>query len=202
MNELPPPQPAPVTREHFLQLAIGLFAERGYRGLTMRQLARACGVTAPAFYYYFPNKESLYREVVRAAFAVGTRDLDELVQREYNFEEFVYTFTQILVDAFARSDGFRTLLVRELLNNNVEHLAFIGEEVLGPAMRRIAELAQPLMQAEDAGLVGYSVLSLVIGQFTLAPVRGYVSGDRSCELDVRQVAEHVAKLLLQGIRRS
>ena len=71
------------------------------------------------------------------------------------------------------------MLIRELLNNNVKHLAFIGEEVLGLAMRRIAELAQPLMQAEDAGLVGYSVLSLVIGQFTLAPVRGYVSGDRS-----------------------
>jgi AcrR family transcriptional regulator len=201
MNKLPTPHPSTDTREHLLRLAIRLFAERGYNGLTMRDLAEACAVTAPAFYYYFPSKESLYREAVRAAFAVGMQGIDELVQREYDFEGFVYTFTKLLVDAFARSEGFRTLLIRELLNNNAAHLAFIGEEVLGPAMRRIAELAQPLMPAEDARLVGYSVLSLVIGQFTLAPVRGYVSGDRPDELDAGQVVEHVARLLLHGIRR-
>ncbi len=202
MNRLPAQRPSPDTREHLLRMAIRLFAERGYNGLTMRDLAEACQVTAPAFYYYFPSKEILYRDAVRTAFAVGVQGIEELVQREYDFEGFVYTFTKLLVDAFARSEDFRTLLIRELLNNNAAHLAFIGEEVLGPAMRRIAELAQPLMPSEDARLVGYSVLSLVIGQFTLAPVRGYVSGDHGGELDRKQVVEHIAKLLLHGVRRA
>ncbi len=47
---------------------MGLFAERGYRGVTLRSLAKALGVSAMTPYRYFENKEDLFSMVRTEAF--------------------------------------------------------------------------------------------------------------------------------------
>jgi AcrR family transcriptional regulator len=46
--------------EQTLEVAHGLFAERGYAAVTMDEIATAIGVTKPLLYNYFGNKERLY----------------------------------------------------------------------------------------------------------------------------------------------
>jgi AcrR family transcriptional regulator len=46
--------------EQTLGVAHALFAERGYAGVTMDDVAHAVGVTKPLLYAYFRNKEQLY----------------------------------------------------------------------------------------------------------------------------------------------
>jgi AcrR family transcriptional regulator len=46
--------------EQTLQVAHGLFAERGFADVTMDEIAAAVGVTKPLLYNYFGNKERLY----------------------------------------------------------------------------------------------------------------------------------------------
>src|SRR6201985_2896021 len=46
--------------EQTLEVAHGLFAERGYADVTMDEIAAAVGVTKPLLYNYFGNKERLY----------------------------------------------------------------------------------------------------------------------------------------------
>src|ERR1700761_1981860 len=46
--------------EQTLGVAHELFAERGYGGVTMDEIAAAVGVTKPLLYNYFGNKERLY----------------------------------------------------------------------------------------------------------------------------------------------
>ncbi len=53
----------PVGRERILDTAEALFARRGYRAVSVRDIAAACGVTNAALYYYFPSKGALFREV-------------------------------------------------------------------------------------------------------------------------------------------
>ena len=43
-----------------------LFAERGYRNVTVRDIADAAGVTHPLIYYYWGSKGSLLAAVTRA----------------------------------------------------------------------------------------------------------------------------------------
>ncbi len=54
------------TRERVLRLADVLFAEHGYAAVSMREVALAAGVTKPALYYHFRDKEALYEECVLA----------------------------------------------------------------------------------------------------------------------------------------
>jgi AcrR family transcriptional regulator len=52
-------------RQHILEAAERLFTESGYRAVSIRDIAQACGVTNAALYYHFPDKEALFTEVMR-----------------------------------------------------------------------------------------------------------------------------------------
>lgn len=74
-----------------LDQAAALFAERGYSGTTLQDIAEAMGLSRPALYRYVSNKEELLAELVagvskdaaRALAAIRERDdLDEIGRLE------------------------------------------------------------------------------------------------------------------------
>lgn len=46
-------------REEILRIAVGLFATRGYHGVSMDDIGAAAGVTGPALYHHFAGKEAM-----------------------------------------------------------------------------------------------------------------------------------------------
>lgn len=55
-------------RDRILAEACALFLSSGLEGFSMRKLARAVGVTAPALYRHYDGKESVLHDVVREAY--------------------------------------------------------------------------------------------------------------------------------------
>jgi AcrR family transcriptional regulator len=56
-------------RQRLLSCATQLFTRKGYTATTVREIVEAAGVTKPVLYYYFRNKEGIYLELIRDAFA-------------------------------------------------------------------------------------------------------------------------------------
>jgi AcrR family transcriptional regulator len=54
-------------RAQILQAAEGVFAERGYQGTSLEDIAAGAGVTRPLIYNYFADKDELYLECLHAA---------------------------------------------------------------------------------------------------------------------------------------
>jgi AcrR family transcriptional regulator len=46
-------------RDEILEIAVGLFAARGYYGVSMDAIGAAAGVTGPALYHHFKDKEAM-----------------------------------------------------------------------------------------------------------------------------------------------
>ena len=46
-------------RDEILEIAVGLFASRGYHGVSMDDIGSAAGVTGPALYHHFAGKEAM-----------------------------------------------------------------------------------------------------------------------------------------------
>lgn len=46
-------------RDEILAIAVGLFATRGYHGVSMDDIGAAAGVTGPALYHHFAGKEAM-----------------------------------------------------------------------------------------------------------------------------------------------
>ena len=52
-----------LNREGIVRTAAALFAERGYPGTSMNDLARACGISKPLLYHYVADKYRLLLEI-------------------------------------------------------------------------------------------------------------------------------------------
>ena len=63
------------TREQIRRLALELFAQRGYDGTSLREIADRLGITKAAVYYHFKTKEDILASLVNDFFA----EVDELV---------------------------------------------------------------------------------------------------------------------------
>src|ERR1700743_3456596 len=68
------PQPLPNTRwtrrkqarpAEILDAALTVFAEKGYAGTRMDDIAKCAGVTKGTIYLYFENKEAVFKALVR-----------------------------------------------------------------------------------------------------------------------------------------
>jgi len=52
-------------RERILREAEQLFVQHGYHGVSIRDIAQACGMTNAALYYHFSSKEDLFLNMLR-----------------------------------------------------------------------------------------------------------------------------------------
>lgn len=85
---------ASARREVIANAASVLFAERGYRGASIEEIARASGVTPPVVYEHFASKRELYRDLLERHFAelrevwrehfVGDAPLEERVAKSFD----------------------------------------------------------------------------------------------------------------------
>ncbi|GCE18989.1 TetR/AcrR family transcriptional regulator [Dictyobacter kobayashii] len=75
------------TRQTILRTAEQLFMEYGYRAVSTRQIADACGLTQPALYHYFADKQTLYVEVIKDNTAKTQAALERIVRRNEGIAE-------------------------------------------------------------------------------------------------------------------
>jgi TetR/AcrR family transcriptional regulator, cholesterol catabolism regulator len=59
-------EPATDRRAELLDIAAGLFAERGLRATTVRDIADAAGILSGSLYHHFDSKESMVDEILRS----------------------------------------------------------------------------------------------------------------------------------------
>lgn len=60
-----PAQPANTRRDELLALAATMFAERGLRATTVRDIADSAGILSGSLYHHFSSKEEMVDEVLR-----------------------------------------------------------------------------------------------------------------------------------------
>ncbi|HEY7223253.1 MAG TPA: helix-turn-helix domain-containing protein [Micromonosporaceae bacterium] len=63
------------TRTRIQQVAVELFAERGYDATSLREIAERLGVTKAALYYHFKSKD----EIIQSLVEDQTRAVDEIL---------------------------------------------------------------------------------------------------------------------------
>ncbi|MEU9835725.1 helix-turn-helix domain-containing protein [Streptosporangium sp. NPDC048047] len=64
------------TRERIQQVALELFAERGYEKTSLREVAERLDITRPALYYHFKAKEDILNGVIEDL----TASMEEIVE--------------------------------------------------------------------------------------------------------------------------
>ena len=74
--------PRPIREKQLLELAEALFAERGYAGASMEELARRAGVTKPIVYELFGSKDGLFGACVERSIDRLAADISAAVRAQ------------------------------------------------------------------------------------------------------------------------
>ncbi|MFO1239826.1 MAG: TetR/AcrR family transcriptional regulator [Sphingomonadaceae bacterium] len=68
--------------ETILRAALNLLVEQGYRAMSMRKVAAACGMKLGNLTYYFPTKEDLVRELLDAVITSYEIEFEAIIHEE------------------------------------------------------------------------------------------------------------------------
>lgn len=78
---LPPSGPQTPSRQRLLVVALGCFAERGFHGTSVRDLARALGIQPASVYSLVSSKEHLLAELVTLGHSAHAAAVEQAVER-------------------------------------------------------------------------------------------------------------------------
>jgi AcrR family transcriptional regulator len=82
------------TYQTIITTAKRLFMEFGYRAVSTRQIAQICGVTQPAIYHHFKNKQTLYVAILRQTLLQTESDLKKILSQFTTFQD---RFSQLAI---------------------------------------------------------------------------------------------------------
>ncbi len=103
------------TKAAILSAATGIFAEKGFGGARVDDIAARAGINKRMLYHYFGDKEALYKAVLEATY-VGIRSAEaELRLAERDPEEAMRQLTSFTWDYFIEHPEFLSLLNTENL---------------------------------------------------------------------------------------
>lgn len=71
-------------RERILEKAMVLFVTQGYNGISMREIAEACGLSKAGLYYHYKDKEDLFLAILNENLDMLERLIDEVKEQGQN----------------------------------------------------------------------------------------------------------------------
>ncbi len=194
----PPAEDGGETRRTILREAHRLFMELGYRAVSTRQIADACGLTQPALYHHFADKQDLYVAMLRDNLDTIQGGLERIARRDGDIGERLRQVVRYL--PATRSDMGQMF-------HDIEHeVGAEARRALEEAFHRgvVAPIAAIFADGLQRGLLRdprHSGADPVTAAFLLLSMLRYApaSEDRQTSASDARHAETIVDVLLHGL---
>lgn len=197
------------TRQQLLEAAGAVFAERGFRNATVREICQRAGANIAAVNYHFGDKEKLYLEVFRYS---RQKELERFpllppaagLSPEKKLHAFVYALLQRIFDNQSAATWHGQLMLREMIEPTAA-LDFVVAEKLRPMSDQlgaiVAEILDCPVTSEKVRLCGFSVVSQCVFYCHCQNiVLRLVPGQKFDTAAAVHLAEHITKFSLTGLK--
>lgn len=105
-------------RATILAVAKVLFADKGYHGVSVDEIARRLGVSPAILYRHFASKEALYEAVLNEMAQRRESYVVVVVQSDGSFNEVLRHITRIYVDSVADDPDYLRMEMQSALEGN------------------------------------------------------------------------------------
>ena len=198
--------PIETTQQKLIKAAIKVFAEKGFRDATVRQICKQAGTAnINAVNYYFGSKEQLYKKILELIFAEYDKQAPEDFPDktpEKQLEIYISTFCKILYQKDESESDTTAILIEEFTKPS----PFLGEIVDAfnrPRVKRHLKMFKDLLGHGATDDMARDCLVSVSGQllyYSFArPVFTRLFPDYFTENSHEQWAAHVFKFTMGGI---
>ena len=198
-----PRPPAPGARR-IESAARRLFANRGFAGTSMADIATAAGVSKATVFHHYRNKRQLYEALVGDAFAGFREQIIPLLDAEGDVQGSLRDFAAAHLERLTRMQGTMRLIAREMLS----WTAGSGEELVsGEISRNFSLLVDAIRRGQARGTVradadpGLAVFLLLCSSWFVFQTGALVrrNPDLAVASSVDTYADELARLLYHGL---
>lgn len=192
------------TRARILEVAGPIFAEKGRRETTIRDIVHAAGVNQAAVNYHFRDKDGLYAEVLRLAVHGGLKpESSEDAPAQERLKELVRASVQRFYDY--ECQGWKTRLMMREMEEPSAPFVTLMDEIVGHIMPRVSRIVaelNPGLNEEERWLCCHSLMSHCNGmpkaEFFLERSRpGWLS--RPAPERAQLLTDHISRFCLAAI---
>jgi AcrR family transcriptional regulator len=193
---MPPIEGVHETRQLILQVAQRLFMEQGYRAVSTRHIAAACGITQPALYRHFSTKEDLYVAVLVDILHSLHERLERLVARNESVPARLHAIAHILPVNWMDTRQMFHDIEHELDSSHREAMALAFQQnVITPIATLFTQgMTQGLLRTPAQG-----GLDAVEATFLLFRLLDDHESSNAHNRNRIQHADHMVDLLLYGL---
>jgi TetR/AcrR family transcriptional regulator len=103
-------------KQEILDVATRLFAERGYEGTSMNDVAERVGMRKASLFYHFATKDALYEAVLDRLVESLQTALEEIYQSSGSYAERLDAVTETMVGVLGSHPYAARLLLREAMD--------------------------------------------------------------------------------------
>jgi TetR/AcrR family transcriptional regulator, regulator of cefoperazone and chloramphenicol sensitivity len=196
------------TRQRLLHAATRLFAERGFKKVTVREICKPAKANVAAVNYHFRDKLGLYREVLQLAIAAMRETTPSATtpgggSAEDRLRASIRGYLRRMLSSGADRWLFR-LINRELADPAPEAVDAIVEHVIRPRVRYLCALVSEILDCSPADKRVLRSVASIQAQCVMS--RPHPIGDRLRKRrrwtpgDIDALARHIADFSLAGIR--
>ncbi|WP_408907243.1 TetR/AcrR family transcriptional regulator [Streptomyces cavernicola] len=168
------------TRQRIQDVALELFAERGYEKTSLREIAERLEVTKAALYYHFKTKE----DILDSLFEDLTRPIDELIEWAGEQPRTLETKQEILRRYSEALAGAERLFRFMQENQATMRELRTGEDFKARMLRLLDVLREPDAPLTDQVRCFSALFSMHAGLFALKDVEGDPEEKRRAILEV------------------
>ena len=166
-------------RRQILQVALGLFAERGYHKTTTAAIAGAAGVTEPVLYRHFASKKEMFLTLVREVQSESERQWQSICEDSAEPVERL----RRLIGSDGNGSRIHGMMVwRSMLETGDEDVSNLARELLDSRFRVLqgavddAKEAGGLRPEADEYALSLHLLNLEMGSLVTDQVLGDQAG--------------------------
>lgn len=194
------------TRDRLLNAATDLFAEKGFDGARVEEIAGKARVNKAMINYHFGGKEGLYVAILLSTFESAVQRLKALEDSTEPADAQLREFVRLFAGLAAARPGLPAMLLREVLSGG-RHLDddvlphFLG--VFAQVRRIVARgIRDGIFRPVDPLLTHLSLIGALVFFFSTSPLRARLGAEGKLPVAPPSDAafvEHLQNLITRGL---
>lgn len=186
------------SKAKIFQAAAHLFAEKGYNGVSMREISESTGLSKPTIYYYFGSKEGIYTSLVEVGLHHNLEQFQQIIDMKIPVKQKIIEIVKIRFRQVQEYPEFAKFFL--LIFMSIENLPFLKKFIEEAASRR-QSLADLIQQGISQGEFGQSANPKLAADILIGTLMHFMVKQLNVKKKILsdELAEEIVELIFKGL---